>query len=111
MKNFAIAAMTAVVAVLIGSSAVAKETRSLSDFLSDCSKNSRVCHGNLHDYLLAAKNQGFVCPPDDLSMDRAVSLELDWLRKEGTADAALYNGNAEDAQWTAITTLWPCKKD
>jgi hypothetical protein len=111
MKSAAIAIMAAVVVVLLGSNAVANETRSLSDFLSDCSKNSRVCHGNLHDYLLAAKTQGFVCLPEDLPIDRAVNQELDWLRQQSSDDAALYKGNAEDAQWTAITTLWPCKKE
>ncbi|MBU6297263.1 MAG: hypothetical protein KJS68_03375 [Alphaproteobacteria bacterium] len=103
--------MAAAVAVLIGSNAIAKETRSLSDFLSDCTRNSEACRENLHDYLLAAKTQGFICLPDDLSIDRAVSQELDWLRDHGNDDAALDNGNAEDAQWAAITTLWPCKKD
>jgi hypothetical protein len=63
------------------------------------------------DYLRAADDQGFVCVPKELALEHAVSQELDWLRQQAAIDAALNNGFAEDAQWTAINTLWPCKQE
>jgi hypothetical protein len=35
---------------------------------------------NLEDYLRAARDQGFVCPPQDLSLAEGGSQELSWLR-------------------------------
>ena len=110
MKKIVLAA--AVAAALIGTDgAAATDTRSLSEFLMACGRDARVCHGNLEDYLRAAKDQGFVCLPADLSLERAVREELTWLRKQNAADEALSKGFAEDAQWAAVNALWPCKKD
>ena len=109
MKKIVLAA-AAVAALICSNGAAATDTRSLGDFLMTCGRDARVCNGNLEDYLRAAKDQGFICLPEDLSLDEAASQELSWLRKEGGSDDALNRGTAEDAQWTAINTLWPCKK-
>lgn len=106
-----VAAIAAFAAVLIGSGASATDTRTLSQFILVCRSSPRICSTNLEDYLRAAKDQGFVCLPEDLSVEEAARQELSWLRKDGAADDALNQGTAEDAQWTAINTLWPCKKE
>ena len=106
-----LAATAAMMAVLIGSGATAEDTRTLSQFLLVCSSSPRTCQANLEDYLRASKDQGFICPPEDMSLSEAAYQELSWLRKEGAADDKLNQGSAEDAQWTAINKLWPCKKD
>ena len=110
MKKFILAAAAA--SALIGAGgASATDTRTLADFLLLCNNSPRGCHANLEDYLQAAKDQGFVCLPQDLSLDDAVRAELSWLQKQGAADDKLNQGSAEDAQWTAINALWPCKKE
>jgi hypothetical protein len=106
-----LAAMATFAAVLIGSGAGAEDTRTLAQFILVCGNSPRICHANLQDYLRAAKDQGFICLPEDLSLEEAASQELSWLRKEGAADDKVNQGTAEDAQWTAINTLWPCKKE
>jgi nitroreductase len=104
--------LAAAAAALLGTGgAGATDTRTLSEFLVVCRSSPRTCHANIEDYLLAARDQGFVCLPQDLSLKDAASEELSWLRNDGAADAALKQGTAEDAQWTAINTLWPCKKE
>ena len=105
-----LAATAATMAVLIGSGATAADTRTLSQFILVCNASPRSCQANLEDYLRAAKDQGFVCMPEDLSLKEAADQELSWLRKQGAADDALNQGTAEDAQWAAINALWPCKK-
>jgi hypothetical protein len=105
-----LAATAAMMAVLIGSGAAATDTRTLSQFILVCNSSPRGCHTNLTDYLRAAKDQGFVCLPEDLSVEEAASQELSWLRKDGASDDVLNQGTAEDAQWVAINKLWPCKK-
>jgi hypothetical protein len=44
-------------------------------------------------------------------VERGASQELIWLRTHRDSDPTLTSGNVEDAQWTAINVLWPCKKD
>jgi hypothetical protein len=110
MKKIVLAAAAAA-ALICTDGAAATDTRSLSEFIMACGRDARVCHGNLEDYLRAAKDQGFVCLPADLSLDKAVNQELSWLRRQNAADEALSKGFAEDAQWAAINALWPCKKD
>ena len=105
-----LAATAAMIAVLIGSGAAAEDTRTLSQFLLVCNSSPRTCQANLEDYLRASKDQGFICLPEDLSLRDAAYQELSWLQKEGGADDKLNQGSAEDAQWTAINKLWPCKK-
>jgi hypothetical protein len=112
LKKIVLGTIVAFVAALICTGgAAATDTRTLSEFLMACGRNARICQGNLEDYLRAARDQGFVCLPEDLSLERAVREELAWLRKQNTADEALAKGFAEDAQWTAVNALWPCKKD
>ncbi len=110
MKKIILAAAAAA-ALIATDGAMATDTRTLSEFLMACGRDSRTCRLNLEDYLRAARDQGFVCLPQDLSLERAVGQELSWLRKQREADAALNNGNVEDAQWTAINALWPCKTE
>ena len=110
MKKIVLAA--AVAAALVGTNgAAATDMRTLSEFIMACGRDARVCHGNLEDYLRAARDQGFVCLPADLSLEKAVDQELSWLRRQNAADEALSKGFAEDAQWAAINALWPCKKN
>lgn len=112
MKKIVLGTIAAFVAALICTGgAAATDTRTLSEFLMACGRDARICHGNLEDYLRAARDQGFVCLPADLSLEKAVREELSWLRERKDADQALANGFAEDAQWTAVNALWPCKKD
>ena len=106
-----VAATAAMMAVLIGSGAAATDTRTLAQFILVCNSSPHICHTNITDYLRAAKDQGFICLPEDLSLREAAYQELGWLRKEGAADDKLNQGSAEDAQWIAINKLWPCKKD
>lgn len=94
-------------AALIGS-ANAQDTRTLQQFLRSCSSNYAACRDNLHDYIEAADSQGMICKPKNVSYNEAVAQSLDWLRQKGDADASLAGGNAEDGEWTAISTLYPC---
>ena len=94
-------------AALIGT-AHAQDTRTLQEFLRSCNTNFAACRDNLHDYIEAADTQGMICKPKSVSYNEAVAQSLDWLRQKGDQDAALAGGNAEDGEWTAISTLYPC---
>ena len=109
MKKIVFAAAATAVLICTGG-ATATDTRTLSQFILVCNTSARSCHANLEDYLRAANDQGFICLPEDLSLDEAADQELGWLRRDGGADDALNQGTAEDAQWVAINKLWPCKK-
>ena len=106
MIRIVIAAALACCAVL--GTANAQDTRTLQEFLRSCNMNSANCRDNLHDYIEAADTQGMICKPKDVSYGEAVSQSLDWLRQKGDADQTLAQGNAEDGEWTAISTLYPC---
>jgi hypothetical protein len=108
MKKIVLA-VAAVLTVLPTDGAGATDTRTLAEFILLCHTSPRVCDANLEDYLRASRDQGFVCLPPDLSLKDAVRTELSWLQKNGAADDKLNQGSAEDAQWTAINALWPCK--
>jgi hypothetical protein len=97
-------------AALIGT-AHAQDTRTLQQFLRSCSSNYAGCRDNLHDYLEAADSQGMICKPKSMSYNEAVAQSLDWLRQKGDADPTLATGNAEDGEWTAISTLYPCNNN
>ena len=98
--------------VMAGAGSVhAEDTRTLSRFLASCNSNNRDCRDNLHDYTLAASNQGMICMPKDVSVNEAVSQELDWLRSVAAQKADLISGSAEDGEWAAISTLYPCAGD
>jgi hypothetical protein len=112
MKKIGFGTLAAFVAALIGTNgAAATDMRTLSEFIMACGRDARVCQGNLEDYLRASRDQGFICLPADLSLEKAARQELTWLRRQNAADEALSKGFAEDAQWSAINALWPCKKD
>jgi hypothetical protein len=110
MKKIVLAAAAAATLTSTGG-AMATDTRTLSEFLTACNRDPRACHLNLEDYLRAARDQGLVCPPQDLPLERGASQELSWLREHRDSDPTLKSGNAEDAQWTAINALWPCPKE
>jgi len=110
MKKIVLAVAAAATLMCPGG-AMATDTRTLSEFLMACGRNARICNGNLEDYLRAANDQGFICLPEGLSVEDAASQELSWLRTHHDSDATLNSGNVEDAQWTAVNALWPCKKD
>ncbi len=101
-----------VLMVLTGTGkAHAEDTRTLAKFLANCNISSRDCRDNLHDYTLAASNQGMICIPKDLSINEAVSQELDWLRSAAAQKEDFSSGNAEDGEWAAVSTLYPCAGD
>ena len=106
-----ILAFAAIAAFAASTGAGATDTRTLSEFLLSCGSSSRICHINVEDYLQAARDQGLICPPPDLSVRDAASEELNWLRENVVADKALQNSNVEDAQWAAVNALWPCGKN
>jgi hypothetical protein len=108
MKKIVFAAAATAVLICTGG-ATATDTRTLSQFILVCNTSARSCHANLEDYLRAANDQGFICLPEGLSVEEAGSQELSWLRNEGASDDKLNHGTAEDAQWAAVSTLWPCK--
>jgi hypothetical protein len=89
----------------------AQGTRTLATFLTSCNSDVTQCKYNLHDYTLAAADQGMICMPKGLSINDAISQELDWLRNVGAQKSDLYTGNVEDAEWAAMSTLWPCKSE
>ena len=95
-------------AALIGT-ANAQDTRTLQEFLRSCNSNYAACRDNLHDYIEAADTQGMICKPKGISYNEAVAQSLDWLRQKGDADPSLAQGNAEDGEWSAISTLYACK--
>ena len=111
MKKIVLAAVVFAATLLAAGGVRAADTRTLAQFTQDCNHGAVACHDHLQDYQRAAADQGFVCLPQGLSLNEATGQELDWLRKQGDADEKLNSGSAEDAQWTAISTLWPCKKD
>jgi hypothetical protein len=94
-------------AALVGT-ANAQDTRTLQQFLRSCNSSAANCRDNLHDYIEAADTQGMICKPKDVSYGRAVDQSLDWLRRQGDQNQALADGNVEDGEWTAISTLYPC---
>ncbi|HUO97489.1 MAG TPA: hypothetical protein VMU01_02410, partial [Rhizomicrobium sp.] len=89
-------------------SAQAQDSRTLSQFLHSCNANYAACRNDLHDYIEAADTQGMICKPKSMSYNEAVARSLDWLRERDFSDQALADGNAEDGEWAAISTLWPC---
>ena len=98
-----------VVMALAGAGDVhAQDTRTLSRFLASCNTDMADCRNNLHDYTLAASTQGMICMPKDVSINEAVRQELDWLRNMAAQRDDLSSGSAEDGEWAAISTLYPC---
>jgi len=97
-------------AAALAGAAHAADTRTLSAFLSNCKKDSAVCRGALHDFILAADQQAMICKPEDVSLREAVGKTLDWLQDAVAKDQQLADGDAEDAMFAAISTLWPCPK-
>jgi len=86
----------------------AQDSRTLSRFLASCNTDMANCRDNLHDYTLAASTQGMICMPKDVSINEAVRQELDWLRNIAAQRDDLSTGSAEDGEWAAISTLYPC---
>lgn len=111
MKKIVLAAIVFAGTLFAAGGARAADTRTYAQFTRDCYRDSIACRNNVQDYLHAAADQGLICLPQGLSLEEATGQELDWLRKQADADDKLNDGSAEDAQWTAISTLWPCKKD
>jgi hypothetical protein len=95
----------------VAGTANAQDTRTLQQFLRSCNSSSAACRDNLHDYIEAADSQGMICKPKGVSYNEAVEQSLDWLRRQGDQDQALAQGNAEDGEWTAISTLYPCNSN
>jgi len=101
-----------VLMVMAGAGVVhAQDSRTLSKFLANCAIDKGNCRDNLHDYTMAASTQGMICMPKDVSINQAVNQELDWLRTTAAQKDELNSGSAEDGEWAAISTLYPCASD
>lgn len=107
MKRIVVAS-AGIAALLSLADGQAADERTLSEFLTDCNRHSQECSASLTDYVRAASEQAMICLPADLPVERAAVQALDWLRHTGARDETLSQGNVEDAEWTAISTLWPC---
>lgn len=98
-------------AVMLGATAVhAQDTRTISQFLSSCNMDPGQCRDNMHDYVEAAASQNMICLPSGVSLNDATQQSLEWLRDHSAQDSALAGSNAEDGEWTAISTLYDCQK-
>ena len=86
MKKIVLGTIGGFVAALICTGgAAATDTRTLSEFLMACGRDSRACHGNLEDYLRAARDQGFVCPPPPRAQ-WTYDADRDGIRRHGRDD-------------------------
>ena len=108
---FAYLGLGVLMAVASAGDSHAGDTRTLSKFLASCNADKASCRDNLHDYTLAASTQGMICMPKDVSISDAVRQELDWLRTMAAQRDDLNSGSAEDGEWAAISTLYPCAGD
>lgn len=107
-KTIVIAAMAALVLTAGVLPAAAADNRTLGEFLSDCKRHSDQCRLSVTDYLQAAVSQKMACLPEDRRMRYAVEDVIDAMRKVGDSDPKALEGNAEDVEWNAISTMFPC---
>lgn len=89
--------------------AQAADIPKLSEFLLLCERSPAQCRSKIRDYITAADNQKLICRPKDQSMHDAVYKTLYWLRDKGIDNDKLEGEPYDDALWTAISTMWPCK--
>jgi len=84
--------------------------QTLSQFMSLCNRDDRVCRAKIGDYIASASLQKYICMPEDLSQRDATSMVMDKLR-EDRSDPVLNQNFFEDQAWSAVSTLWPCKPE
>ena len=105
--------------VLLASAAVAamfaaapaEDLPNLSVFLTSCYRDNGACFQKIKSYVDAAKNQKFICVPEDVSTREAANATLDWLRSESNYPASLREQPFDDGLYEATTKLYPCKTD
>ena len=112
MRHFAIIALCAFAfaaphaAAQNGSNSGQAET--LSHFLARCDAGDPDCQTGLMSGFDAAIDLGYICPPGNLTDEQAAATELTWLRNAAGANQTMANGEEEEAEFTALSTLWPC---
>jgi len=101
-----------VVAALVFTAALPAQAgdEPLSTFLSRCSGDDSTCITELESGYDAALSMGEVCPPNTLSEESAARSVLAWLRNAAAYNSAIAGGSEDDAEWTALHTLWPCSQ-
>ena len=90
--------------------APAEDLPPLSQFLSQCYRDSTVCRAKLRDYITAADAQKSICRPAGQSVGEASSALLNWLRSD-QRPAGLEDLAFDEGLWQASSTMWPCKPD
>lgn len=108
MKKAAFAFAAGLVLLAAGNAHGAAQT--LSQFMSLCNRDDRVCRAKIGDYIASASLQKYICMPEDLSQRDATSMVMDKLR-EDRSDPVLNQNFFEDQAWSAVSTLWPCKPE
>jgi len=108
MKKAAFAFAAGLVLLAGGNAHGAAQT--LSQFMSLCNRDDRVCRAKIGDYIASASLQKYICMPEDLSQRDATSMVMDKLR-EDRSDPVLNQNFFEDQAWSAVSTLWPCKPE
>jgi len=108
MKKAAFAFAAGLVLLAGGNAHGAAQT--LSQFMSLCNRDDRVCRAKIGDYIASASLQKYICVPEDLSQRDATSMVMDKLR-EDHSDPVLNQNFFEDQAWSAVSTLWPCKPE
>lgn len=86
-----------------------KPKETLAQFLARCDSDSSGCRSDLGSGIDAGEYMGMTCLPDGTSEDQAIDAELTWLRNAAAANTTLANDDEENAEYTALNMLWPCK--
>lgn len=86
----------------------AQNLPTLTQFLSECFRDSRICHMKLKDYVNASVSQKTMCLPNDVSVNDAADEMLHWLRAEDAHPASFYDAPYDDGLYAATQKLYPC---
>jgi len=106
---WAAAVTVAAVTVVAGTGvAAAQDIPTLTQFKTDCYRNSGMCRVKIEDYINAASGQHFICLPDGKSARRVVGDVLDWIRDENNMKNGLADGPYDDGLFEATKVLFPC---
>ena len=111
MKKVLLASVAVAAMAAMGTAASAEDLPKLTEFLTSCYRDNGVCLQKIKSYVDAAKNQKFICVPEDVSTRESASATLSWLRTEGNYPASLSNQPFDDGLYEATTKLYPCKTD
>jgi hypothetical protein len=111
MKKVLLASVAAAAMAAILAPAPAEDLPKLSEFLTSCYRDNGSCVQKVKSYVDAAKNQKFICVPEDVSTREAASETLHWLRTEENYPASLREQPFDDGLYEATTKLYPCKTE